>query len=215
MGSAPLLILDVSCGIGTQALGLATLGHTVTASDLAAAAVNRAQKEAVTRGLNITFKVADMRHCAETHGSGFDVVLTADNSLPHLSSEDEIRVALRGFYKCLRQNGVAVVNLREYLEDEDRSSPQMWPYGFRYDGSDRYFVYQTRDWSHDTYDVAMYFVQEIREGTPARVTAGLSRYYTITIERLMSLFREVGFTDVQRLNGILPQPIVVGRRGAT
>ena len=34
VGSAPLSILDVSCGIGTQALGLAALGHRVTASDL-------------------------------------------------------------------------------------------------------------------------------------------------------------------------------------
>ncbi|KAM3090883.1 class I SAM-dependent methyltransferase [Phormidesmis sp. 146-35] len=214
VGSAPLSILDVSCGIGTQTLGLAALGHQVTTCDLSTAAVNRARKEAATRGLDVTFKVADMRHCAEIHGSGFDVVLSADNSLPHLPGEDEIRVALQGFYRCLRQDGVAIVSLRDYRADEDRSSPQMWEYGFRYDGSDRYFVFQTRDWSGDAYDVAMYFVREIREGVPARVTAGLSRYYAITVDRLMALFREVGFTDVQRLDGILHQPIVVGRRSA-
>jgi glycine/sarcosine N-methyltransferase len=214
VGSAPLSILDVSCGIGTQILGLAALGHQVTASDLSAAAVDRARKETVSRGLNITFKVADMRHCAETHGSGFDVVLSADNSLPHLPGEDEIRIALQGFYRCLRQDGVAIVNLRDYREDEDRSSPQMWSYGFRYDGSDRYFVFQTRDWSNDAYDVAMYFVRELRTGIPGSVTAGLSRYYAITVDRLMSLFGEVGFTDVQRLDEILHQPIVVGRRSA-
>jgi SAM-dependent methyltransferase len=214
VGSPPLSILDVSCGIGTQTLGLAALGHRVTASDLSAAAVERARKEAVTRGLNIAFEVADMRHCAETHGSGFDAVLSADNSLPHLPGEDEIRVALQEFYKCLRQNGVAVVSLRDYREDEDRSSPQVWTYGFRYDGSDRYFVFQTRDWSHDAYDVAMYFVREVRAGILASVTAGLSHYYAITVDRLMFLFREVGFTDVQRLDGILHQPIVAGRRSA-
>ncbi|WP_250126285.1 class I SAM-dependent methyltransferase [Chroococcidiopsis sp. CCMEE 29] len=214
VGSAPLSILDVSCGIGTQALGLAALGHRVTASDLSAAAVNRARQEAVTRGLDLTFKVADMRHCAEIHGSGFDVVLSADNSLPHLPGEDEIRVALRGFYRCLKQDGVAIVSLRDYRADEDRSSPQMWSYGFRDDGSDRYVVFQTRDWSNDTYDVAMYFVREARNGSPASVTAGSSRYYAITVDRLMLLFEEVGFTEVQRLDGILHQPIVVGRPNA-
>lgn len=214
VGSAPRSILDVSCGIGTQTLGLAALGHQVTASDLSAAAVERARREAVTRGLNIVFKVADMRHCAETHGSGFDIVLCADNSLPHLAGEDEVRVALQGFYSCLRQNGVAVVNLRDYREDEDRSSPQVWTYGFRYDGSDRYFVFQTRDWSNNAYDVAMYFVREVRTDISTSVTAGLSRYYAITVDRLMSLFGEVGFTDVQRLDGVLHQPIVVGRRSA-
>ncbi|MBE9189477.1 class I SAM-dependent methyltransferase [Gloeocapsopsis crepidinum LEGE 06123] len=212
VGAASQSILDVSCGIGTQAIGLATLGHNVTASDLSAAAVARAHKEALSRGLEMTFKVADMRQCAQTHGSGFDVVLSADNSLPHLPGEDEIRVALQGFYQCLRQDGVAIVSLREYLEDEDRSSPQMWSYGFRDDKSDRYFVFQTRDWSNNAYDVAMYFVREVKQGIPASVTAGLSRYYAITVERLMFLFREVGFTDVQRLDGILHQPIIVGRR---
>jgi hypothetical protein len=52
------------------------------------------------------------------------------------------------------------------------------------------------------------------ERAAASVTAGLSRYYAITVERLMFLFQEVGFTHVQRLDGILHQPIVVGRRGA-
>jgi glycine/sarcosine N-methyltransferase len=215
VGSAPQSILDVSCGIGTQTLGLAALGHHVTASDLSAAAVDRARKEAATRGLNIPFKVADMRHCAETHGSGFDVVFSADNSLPHLPSEDEIRVALQEFYRCLKPNGVALVSLRDYQDDEDRSSPQMWSYGFREDGSDRYFVYQIRSWSDNTYDVAMYFVREVKESTPASVTAGLSRYYAITVDRLMILFEEVGFTEVQRLDGILHQPIVVGRRATS
>jgi glycine/sarcosine N-methyltransferase len=213
VGSAPLSILDVSCGIGTQALGLATLGHLVTASDLSVAAVNRAQQEAATRELNIMFKVADMCQCAETHGSGFDVVLSGDNSIPHLS-EDRIRVALHGFYKCLRKDGVAVVSLRDYREDEDSSSPQMVPYGFRYESGERYFVYQTRDWSNNTYSVAMYFVRDVTKDNPACVIAGLSRYYAITVERLMALFVEVGFTDVQRLDGVLYQPIVVGRRSA-
>jgi SAM-dependent methyltransferase len=214
MGSAPRSILDVSCGIGTQALGLSALGHTVTASDLSAAAVDRARTEAISRGLNMTFKVADMRQCTEVHGSGFDVVLSADNSLPHLPGEDEVRIALQGFYNCLRTDGIAIVNLRDYREDEDRSSPQMLSYGFRDRGSDRYFVFQTRDWKDDVYDVAMYFVREARVGTPASLTAGLDRYYAITVERLMFLFQAVGFTHVQRLDGILHQPIVVGRRGA-
>ena len=38
-GEARLSILDVACGIGTQTLGLAALGHRVTASDLSAGAV--------------------------------------------------------------------------------------------------------------------------------------------------------------------------------
>jgi SAM-dependent methyltransferase len=61
VGPPPRSILDVSCGIGTQALGLAALGHAVTASDLSSAAVERARREAAQRNLDIDFLVADMR----------------------------------------------------------------------------------------------------------------------------------------------------------
>lgn len=44
-------VLDVSCGIGTQTLGLAKLGFQVTASDLSSGEVERARIEAKDRGL--------------------------------------------------------------------------------------------------------------------------------------------------------------------
>ena len=43
-------VLDVSCGIGTQAIGLAKRGLCVTASDLSKRAITRAEAEAKRRG---------------------------------------------------------------------------------------------------------------------------------------------------------------------
>src|SRR4051812_41409909 len=74
-------VLDISCGIGTQCLGLAQAGYQVTASDLSSEAVARASVEATARGLSIEFSVADMRHAFEHHGGGFDVVLLGDDSV--------------------------------------------------------------------------------------------------------------------------------------
>lgn len=54
-------VLDTSCGIGTQSMGLAQLGYEVTASDQSPSAVERAQREASRRGLSIQCSVADMR----------------------------------------------------------------------------------------------------------------------------------------------------------
>src|SRR5262250_1121621 len=123
VGPSPRSILDVSCGIGTQALGLAALGHAVTASDLSPAAVERGRREATQRNLAIQFTVADMRRCAEVHGSGFDVVLSADNSIPHLLSDDAIREALGNFHQCIRPGGITILGLRDYLTQEG-PSPQ-------------------------------------------------------------------------------------------
>jgi hypothetical protein len=96
---------------------------------------------------------------------------------------------------------------------EERSSPQLVPYGFRSDRGDRYFVVQTRDWDGDFYDVAMYFIREARGSKPAAVTAGSSRYYAVPIDRLVSLLEECTFIEIQRLDGVLYQPVLVARRG--
>ena len=83
-------VLDVSCGIGTQSIGLAALGFRVTGSDMSPEAVERAKREAASRSLNISFSVCDMRQISAHHGAGFDVVLSGDNSLPHLLCDEEI-----------------------------------------------------------------------------------------------------------------------------
>ena len=43
-------VLDVSCGIGTQAIALAQYGYCVTGSDISANAIERAEQEARARG---------------------------------------------------------------------------------------------------------------------------------------------------------------------
>lgn len=213
LADAPLSsVLDVSCGIGTQALGLAARGYKVTASDLSTGAINRARREAASRQLEIAFSVADMCQCADVHPERFDVVLCADNSLPHLPNPTQVRVALNGFFHCLRPGGVAVVGIREYLPTDDRTTPQVQPYGFRELGDDRYFVFQTRDWQDDRYRVAMYFVREARVDRPAEVTAGVSTYYVISIDEVLSLFTAIGFEDVRRIDEVMHQPIIIGRR---
>jgi glycine/sarcosine N-methyltransferase len=54
-------ILDCACGIGTQSIGLASLGYQVEGSDLSNSEIIRAEKEASLRGLLINFRVDDMR----------------------------------------------------------------------------------------------------------------------------------------------------------
>ena len=61
-------ILDIACGIGTQSLALAALGYTVTGSDISAAEVARANREAIARGLTCTFQDPDL--CVLIHPCG-------------------------------------------------------------------------------------------------------------------------------------------------
>src|SRR5207249_4230913 len=95
LSDGPHRVLDCTCGIGTQAIGLATRGHSVHGTDLSAASVERAAREAATFGVSPTFGVADVRALERDVTGEFDAVITCDNSLPHLLTDDELDAAAR------------------------------------------------------------------------------------------------------------------------
>lgn len=146
-------------------LGLAERGHEVTASDISPAAIARARSEAERRGLSISFSVADMRSCDSHYSRVFDAVLNADDSVPHLLSDAGILKALRAFYSCTRPGGAVLITVRDYAR-EDRSSPQLRPYGVHRTAEGRWIVFQVWEFDGDHYDMAMYFVLEPDNGAP-------------------------------------------------
>lgn len=205
-------VLDVACGIGTQALGLAARGYAVTASDLSVGAIMRARREALRRGLDIDLSVADMRRAHEHHASGFDVVLCADNSLPHLLNDADILEALTQFRACLRPGGACVISVRDYAEVE-RGGTQVKPYGLRRDGAARYVEFQVWEWREPFYDLSLYLVRDAL-GAHCKTEVFRSTYYAITIPELMNLMVRAGFEHVERRDDVLFQPVLVGIRTA-
>lgn len=203
-------ILDVSCGIGTQTLGLSSIGYNMTASDLSQEQVDRAKKEAAKRNLSVSFSVADMRCCFEHHQRQFDVVISCDNSIPHLLSDEDILRTFRELFNCTRTGGGCIISVRDY-EKEDLSQQQIKQYGIREENDIRWLIWQVWDPSPPIYDVTMYFVED--RGNPTCITyAFQSKYYAISISSLISLMQLAGFEDVRRLDGRLFQPMIIGTR---
>jgi SAM-dependent methyltransferase len=202
-------ILDVACGIGTQSLGLARLGYRVTASDLSPAAVRRARSEARSRGLSISFSVADMREAAAHHGRTFDLVLACDNALPHLLADDEILAALRQLYRCTRSGGGCLISVRDYARLERTDQVQL--YGIREKEGVRYLIFQARRFHGPIYDVDMYFCED-RGGAECTTHVMRTRYYAVAATTLLALMERAGFVELQRLDGAYFQPLLVGTR---
>ena len=211
-GSDVRRVLDVSCGVGTQALGLAARGLDVTGSDLSTTAIERARREASMRGLDIRFSVGDMRDANTLHGGGFDLVISVDNSVPHLLTDEDIGRALGGMHACLRPGGGVLISVRDY-EVEERGRGLVKPFGVREVEGRRVVIFQVWDFDGDHYDFGMYFVEE-EAGCEAATHVMRSRYYAISTERLMELMREAGFEDVERLDDVLHQPVLVGTRAS-
>lgn len=204
-------VLDVSCGIGTQALALAKNGFQVTGSDLSAKAVERAAGEARLRHLDIAFSACDMREAHAHHGGGFDLVVSGDNSIPHLLTDEDISLALRQMFACLRPGGGCLLTVRDY-DQEERGTNIVKPYGVRIEDGKRYLGFQIWDFAGDHYDFTLFFLEEDLSSREVMVRSMRSRYYAIGTSRLLALMEKAGFEDVRRLDGVFYQPVLIGTR---
>ena len=206
-------VLDLSCGIGTQALGLAQRGYAVRASDLSPGAVARARQEAQARGLTIDAVVGDMRDAHALHGGGFDLVLSADNSVPHLLNDADILAALRQMWLCLRPGG-CVLTVRDYAQ-EPRGRHLVKHYGARIEGRRRHVLFQVWDFDGPDathYDFSFFAVEEDLDTQAVGTRVMRSCYYAITTDRLLALMTEAGFVRTRRIDGAFYQPVLVGTR---
>ena len=109
-------VLDGTCGIGTQALPLALLGYDVTGTDLSHRSIERARTEARSRGLQIDLEVADIRRLREMVEGDFDAVISFDNALAHLLTDEDLDQALGNIRACLRPGGWFLASIRDYDE---------------------------------------------------------------------------------------------------
>lgn len=204
-------VLDVSCGIGTQAIGLAKRGFRTTASDLSEREIERARREALACGVQIAFSVCDMRHAHDHHGAGFEVVISGDNSLPHLLTDQDLLAALRQMLACLAPGGGCLITMRDY-EREERGVNLVKPYGVRTENGKRYLLFQVWDFDGEHYDLTFFFIEEDLATHAVATHAMRSRYYAITTDKMCALMREAGFDEVRRIDGAFYQPVLVGTR---
>ena len=189
------VVLDCSCGIGTQAIGLAQRGYNVFASDLSSRAVARAESEAAKRGLNVRFAVADVRELQCAFDQKFDVVISCDNSLPHLLTDEDLTLALRNIRHVLTDKGLFVASIRDYdrLLAEKPSYVVMNPGGTH---EEEVIVFQIWDWSKesDTYLLRLSIMNQA--AGEWRVKEIRTRYRAIRRSELTAALEAVGFEKV-------------------
>jgi glycine/sarcosine N-methyltransferase len=125
-GRGKLSLLDCSCGIGTQALGLALHSYRVHATDLSSQAVRQARKNAKRLGVSLSFGTADFRKLSSQVKGRFDVVISCENALPHLLTDRDLLLGLRNIHSKLNPGGLFLLGIRDYdaLLKERPTSPK-------------------------------------------------------------------------------------------
>ncbi|MCE5278728.1 MAG: class I SAM-dependent methyltransferase [Planctomycetaceae bacterium] len=106
--------VDAATGTGAYAIALAKAGVSVIGTDISAAMVDEAASAALRVGLNLHWMCVPMQDLAGRVEKPVDAVLCMGNSLPHLTTADEIETALTAFAKITRDGGTCVLQLLNY-----------------------------------------------------------------------------------------------------
>lgn len=209
LGDGPHAVLDCSCGIGTQAIGLALRGHRVVGSDLSPRAVARAAVEARGRGVGLSVAVADMGRLPFASGV-FDLVVCADNSLPHLLTEADVTAALLGMRRVLRDGGMLMLTVRDY-DEARRERPGAAPPQVSETPEGKVISFQLWDWHEDGERYDLEHFQLVPAGDTWTVRRRRATYWALTRAQLTRLVTEAGFTDVSWESGGYYQPVLTAR----
>ena len=152
-------VLDCACGIGTQSIGLAGLGYSVTVSDISRGALAEAVKRAAESHVDIRFEHADFCDLGHTFPESFDIIICMDNALPHMLSHDALETAIRSIVDRIKEEGIFVASIRDYdalLLDKPPYSP---PYIHKTAHGQR-VSFQTWAWEDDHYKLIQYILED-------------------------------------------------------
>jgi glycine/sarcosine N-methyltransferase len=213
----PCSVLDCSCGIGTQSIGLLSRGYCVLGTDISPASLRRAEEEARRNGLSLTTTAADFRSLDADVSGQFDVVIAFDNALPHLLTDDDLRLAAKNIFAKTRPGGVFAASVRNY-DELSLECPRITPPVVHGVDPDRRVCFQLWDWTSDKRSYAFTQIVTLQRGQEWETLSWNGVYRALLRVDLECALTAAGFESV---TWHLPtetgfyQPIVSTRRPVT
>ena len=191
LGEASDPILDVAAGMGTQAIGLALLGHSVVARDLSPRLIERGRNEASRLNARLELDVGDMRELRPGDTGRFGTVLAFDNAFAHLDASG-MADALAGARRALKDDGKLLVSIRDYdtlaVERPTFDEPRMLG-----TAPHRRLIVQLWTWADDGRSYQMDHIILREDGASWRATGRRTKCNAVLRNALSAAAREAGF----------------------
>ncbi len=204
-------VLDCACGIGTQAIGLAMNGYSVTASDISDAELKEAKERAEQNRAKVQFAHADFCALSEVFSQKFDIVICMDNALPHMLSKEALGAAVKSMINQIAPGGMLVASIRDYDALLAEKPPYSPPYIHKTEKGQR-VSFQTWNWDEDRYRLTQYIIDD--EGM-LQVSRFDCEYRATRREELTELLLAHGCSEVEwkfpEETGFY-QPIVIAKK---
>jgi SAM-dependent methyltransferase len=156
--------------------------------------------------------VADMRRLPLAAAS-VDVVVCADNSLPHLLTADDVVAALAEMRRVAVPGGLVLVSTRDY-DELRRTRPGATPVQVSRDKDGLTATFQVWTWHEDGERYDYDHLMLVQQGAGWRVGHRTGTYWALTRSELSALAGDAGLTAVRWL---LPeetgffQPLLLAR----
>lgn len=180
-------VLDIACGTGFHTITLTLDGFDVVGADGAPTMLAKAKENAERCGLShVKFVEAQWTSLTDAFPEkSFDAVVCLGNAFTHLFEEPDRIKALEEIYKVLKDDGIAIIDQRNYdsILDQGFASKHRYYYtGSTVEVEPEYVT-----------DEAVKFLYKYDDGSVHHLTL-----CPIRQEYMTSLLRKAGFTSVNR-----------------
>ena len=110
-------VLDIGCGLGDNAIYLATQGHSVTGLDISPTALITAERRAKDAGVDVRFAVADATEL-DGYADAFDTVI--DSGMYHCLDDDGKRSYAAAVHRATRPGATLLLGAFSDANAQDR-----------------------------------------------------------------------------------------------
>lgn len=195
-------VLDLTCGVGTQAYGLARKGHAVTGIDISPGQIDEARKKAAAdpapdRPLDLRFITGNAAQIADVVPTGetFDLIISFGNSFPLLGTNDAIAHCLRQCRELLAPGGMMILSMRDHADLRMRK-PYLSGSGTLSNGERKGVWIETAEWLGDGQRYISHVMFIITQPQKEEHHYPFPPLLALTKDEGLSALMAAGFSDV-------------------